>query len=49
MRLTWTDPVSGEVFSTPGCRRGPKEGQIYDDKWEAEIHAADPEGSEWGA
>lgn len=49
MMMTWTDPVSGKEITVLACQRGPKESQILDDKWEREIHAADPEGSEWGA
>lgn len=49
MILSWIDPVSGETVTSPGSRRAPIESQILDEKWEREIHAADPEGNEWGA
>ncbi|WP_165839606.1 hypothetical protein [Rhodococcus sp. Eu-32] len=49
MWTEWTDPKTCQVLEVWACRPGPTQNQILDEKWEREIHAADPEGSEWGA
>lgn len=49
MWTDWTDPDTGRIVKAWACRPGPTQDQVMNEKWECEIHAADPEGNEWGA
>lgn len=49
MWTDWTNPKTGIVEQVWACRMGPTLNEVMDEKWEAELHAADPEGNEWGA